>query len=70
MSRGEAEGGSMKRVIRTWEDAVAHDKQTVAVVEVPGELVRLVFLLTKRLKSNDRKKRAALSLLKTTAKLG
>ncbi len=59
----------MKHVIRTWEDAAAHDKQTVAIVEVPGEMVRLVFLLTKRLKSNDRKKRAALSLLKTTAKL-
>ena len=70
MSRGEAEGSSVKRVIRTWEDAVAHDKQTVAVVEVPGELVRLVFLLSKRLRSNDRKKRNVLSLLKTTAKLG
>lgn len=59
----------MKGVIRTLEDAKAYDSVEPALVEVPGDLVRVVYRVVQRLsfQSSSKQKKAVQSLLKSVA---
>lgn len=61
----------MKPVIRTLEDAKAHDPRRVALVEVPGTQVPMVFHVVRTVETprNYKQKKAMKSLLGAVAKL-
>jgi len=57
----------MKRTIRTLEEAREHNLHEAALVEVPGEFVRLIYFLMRTLRHprSERRKKAVESLLRT-----
>lgn len=61
----------MKNLVRTHEEAKAYDSLEPALVEVPGDLVRVAFRIVRRLsfQSSSRQKKAVKSLLRSVAKI-
>ena len=62
----------MKNVIRTHEEARAYDSPEPALIEVPGDLVRVAFRVVRLLgfQSSSKQKKAVKSLLRSVARIG
>jgi hypothetical protein len=61
----------MKNVIRTHEEAKGYTSLDPALVEVPGDLVRVIYRVVHRLgfQSSSRQKKAVKALLRSVAKI-